>query len=288
MAKLPDSQVEGITGFSSNSMAYRYVISLKSDQVNIWLEDRSSKKQWQTGLLNKEDYVTAANAFVDASASDYVSCFKQCLDSPFGKDEDVERKLVPQNGRKMKLEMSLKIRLLRSVRTINYTFELKPIAVEPIDILESKLKDQQEELERLRGKISLGTTAFLYVESEAMLDSKLQWKEVAAEAFTLNEDKTSIKVLVSGIYSFGLVVNHTPTANGAPGLISLQMNNETIQSVATGSYYCRSGAYVTHQTNSSLMCVVQVKEGTDLSAICTNTSVIANTPSYFTVARIGG
>eukprot|EP00644_Phytophthora_capsici_P016781 jgi/Phyca11/21724/fgenesh1_pg.PHYCAscaffold_111_\ len=102
MANLLDSKVQGSTGFSSNSVGcYRYEISLHSGQVNIWLEDQSSKKQWETGLLNKEDYVTTANVFVDASVSDYVLS----------------------------------------------------IAVERIDILESKLKDVQEELGRLRGKI---------------------------------------------------------------------------------------------------------------------------------------
>ncbi|KAG7377178.1 hypothetical protein PHYPSEUDO_012046 [Phytophthora pseudosyringae] len=147
------NQVEGVTAFAppptTNS---RYVISLKEEKVDIWLEDRSSKKQWRTGYLNKEDYVTAANVFVDATAADYVSCFKQCLDCQF-REEDTDRKLTPLKGGKLKLELSLEIRLLRSARAISYAFELQPIAVERIDILESKLKDQQEELEKLRMKI---------------------------------------------------------------------------------------------------------------------------------------
>eukprot|EP00644_Phytophthora_capsici_P016785 jgi/Phyca11/21727/fgenesh1_pg.PHYCAscaffold_111_\ len=132
MSTLPDSKVEGITGFSSNpEKSYRYEISLKRGQVNIWVEDRSSKKQWQTGFLAKENYVTSANVFVDAAASDYVS-----------------------------------------------------------------LKDQEEKLERLSEKIGSGTTAFLYIESERVINAKLQWKETIAETFALNEDKTSIKILV--------------------------------------------------------------------------------------------
>ncbi|KAG1687851.1 hypothetical protein DVH05_004581 [Phytophthora capsici] len=190
---------KGITEFPSNSVTYRYVISLKRNQVNIWLEDRSSKKQWETGLLSKEDYVTTANVFVDAPASDYVLCFQQCLDSPIGEDEGVKRTLVLQNGGNLKIQLSLKTHLLHFTRNIDYTFELKPIAVERIDILESKLKDVQEELGRLRGKIGSGTTVLFYVESEAYLGSKLQWKEVPGTNFTLSEDKTSIKILRSGV-----------------------------------------------------------------------------------------
>ncbi|KAG1687856.1 hypothetical protein DVH05_004586 [Phytophthora capsici] len=270
MPTLPDYQVEGITRFLMNSeVSFRYVISLKSGQVNIWLENRYTKKQWQTGLLNKENYVTTANAFVDASAADYVS------------DEDVERTLMPQLGGEMKLDFSLKIRLLRSSRTIHYTFMLKPIAVERIDILESKLKDVQEELERQRGGYCKeGMAAFLFVECDEWMDSKLMWKEVTAKAFAINEDKTSIKILVPGVYSIGLVVNHVPMTR--EGLISLQVNEKTIQSAATGQ--CYSKKYC--KQCSSLMSVVQVEEVADLSVLCTSSSATPNLPSYLTVARI--
>ncbi|KAG1687858.1 hypothetical protein DVH05_004588 [Phytophthora capsici] len=287
MSTLPDYKVEGITGFSSNPEdSYRYEISLKSGQVNIWLEDRSSKKQWQTGFLAKENYVTSANVFVDAAAVDYVSCFEQCLNSPIG--EDVGRKLTPRSGGKLKLELSLKIRLLRSARSINYVFELKPIEVEPIDILASKLKDQEEKLERLSRKIGSGTTAFLYIESEGVIGSKLQWKEMIAETFALNEDKTSIKILVPGNYAFGLVVNHTPIATGSRAEISLHMNDKKIQSAATGSSHCSYGGYTSCTTSSPLICIISVENGASFSVVCTNTCVVSNTPSYLTVARIGG
>ncbi|KAG2782712.1 hypothetical protein PC116_g26149 [Phytophthora cactorum] len=40
-------------------------LSLKNES---WQESRASKKQWQFGFLSKDEYVTIANAFVDASA----------------------------------------------------------------------------------------------------------------------------------------------------------------------------------------------------------------------------
>ncbi|ETK94065.1 hypothetical protein L915_02831 [Phytophthora nicotianae] len=47
MESQPDMQVEELTAFTSSPHeSYRYVISLKGEKVNIWLENRSSKKQW--------------------------------------------------------------------------------------------------------------------------------------------------------------------------------------------------------------------------------------------------
>ncbi|KAG6950295.1 hypothetical protein JG688_00014231 [Phytophthora aleatoria] len=94
----------------------------------------------------KEEYVTAANAFVDASAADYVSCFQHCLDCSPDETQESQRKLISFKGDSLQLEMDIKIRLLQSVRKVSYVFKLNPVAVELFDIFESKLKDQQVEL----------------------------------------------------------------------------------------------------------------------------------------------
>ncbi|KAG3134003.1 hypothetical protein PI126_g18901 [Phytophthora idaei] len=213
MASEISPEVDGVTTFAlSPSGSFRYRISLKNEQVNLWLEDRTSKKQWQSGLLTKEDYVAAANIFVDASAADYVSCFQQCWT----------------------LEMSIKLRLLRSVREVKYVFKLEPVAVDKIDILESKLKDQQEELEKLRG---LGERSFLHAESVTWTSSKLQWKPIDSKNFVLASEKTSITVRVPGLYTIAVLVNHGTLQNNAVGAISLEKNGAVILSAATGAVY---------------------------------------------------
>ncbi|EGZ08132.1 hypothetical protein PHYSODRAFT_526645, partial [Phytophthora sojae] len=114
-------EVEGVTMFGSRpDDSFRYQISLQDEKVNIWLEDRSSKKQWQSGFLKKEDYVTAANVFVDATAADYVSCFQQSLDCSMDKTEESQRKLSTLKGGKLQLDMSIKLRLLQSARDVKY------------------------------------------------------------------------------------------------------------------------------------------------------------------------
>lgn len=140
----------------------------------------------------------------------------------------------------LQLELSLKIRLLRSVRVICYAFEFQPVAVSRIDILESKLRDQQVELEKLRNGCDTGKNLFLYVESETWISSELQWKEVSSENFSLDAAKTAITILVPGLYAFGVVVNHIPTSGGCTGLISLRKNGIEIQSAATGTVYDRN------------------------------------------------
>ncbi|KAE8961101.1 hypothetical protein PR003_g31224, partial [Phytophthora rubi] len=265
-----DFEVAGVTTFGSRpGDSFRYQLSLQDEKLNIWLEDRSNKKQWQSGLLSKAEYVTAANIFVDASAGDYVSCFQQSLDCSEDKTDESQRKLVPLRGGKLRLEMSIKLRLLQSARDVSYVFTLEPIAVERINILESKLKDQQEELEKLRAHRDNATRIFLYAESETWVSSTLQWKPVSSEFFALTADKTSITVLHPGLYAVGVLVNHLPT-QASHGSISLQKNGVQLQRAATGaSYYddrynasdCYDDRYnasdcnTSHPTSSSLMCI---------------------------------
>ncbi|KAG7395656.1 hypothetical protein PHYBOEH_003375 [Phytophthora boehmeriae] len=292
MLKSVDVEVEGVTAFAPPpASTYRYVIALKSEKVNIWLEDRCSKKQWQSGYLSKEDYVTTANVFVDASVSDYVSCFKQCLDCSLEDVNEAQRKLTPLRGGKLQLDLSLKIRLLQSARDIGYTFVLEPVAVERIDILESKLKDQQEELEKLRGRLGDTQRAYLYAESVSWASSMLMWNPLDSSNFSLSADTTSISVLLPGVYAFGLLVNHQPIESASGGSIVLQKNNAQIQQALTGATtyndsYCGQ-KYCSHRSSASLMCIVQVEKHDEISVLFTGTQIISSTPSYFTAVKIG-
>lgn len=39
--------LDGVTTFASHSIAvFRFALTLNEDKINVWLEDRSSKKQW--------------------------------------------------------------------------------------------------------------------------------------------------------------------------------------------------------------------------------------------------
>jgi hypothetical protein len=163
--------------------------------------------------------------------------------------------------------------------------------VERVDILESKLKDQQEELDRLRAKVDTGANVFVFVESDAWVSSMLQWNEVTSENFMLSEDKTSIVVLEGGLFAIGVVVNHFPEDDCATGSIDLQKDGGEIQSVATGSTCCQSrkvgSAIGSHRTSSSLMAIVQVEKDAQLSVKRVGTSALVYVKSYLTAVRIG-
>ncbi|GMF48128.1 unnamed protein product [Phytophthora fragariaefolia] len=240
--------------------------------------------------MAKEDYVTAANIFVDATAKDYVSLFQQALDCTLDKTEESQRKLVAITSGKLQLEMNIKLRLLQSTRNVNYAFQLEPISVARIDILESNLKDQQEELERLRGDGGNTGTIYLYAESEVWASSALQWKPVNSDHFVLSKDKTSISVLRPGVYAFGVLVNHLPDEVHTGGSISLRKSNKLLQCAGTGSacYQSNYGSkYCSHATSTSLMCIAQVETNELISVVCTGTSPRVGAVSYLTVVRIG-
>ncbi|KAG3080516.1 hypothetical protein PI124_g18298 [Phytophthora idaei] len=92
----PGGGVDGVRIAPNSEIPLRYFAEgCESEHL---LEERSRKKQWQTGYLNKKNYATAANIFVDASAAEYVW---QCLDCPLEGEEDAERKLTLQKGGKL-------------------------------------------------------------------------------------------------------------------------------------------------------------------------------------------
>ncbi|ETM53737.1 hypothetical protein L914_02809 [Phytophthora nicotianae] len=293
MATGIDFEVEGTTTFGSlPDESFRYLLSLKSEKINLWLENRTSKKQWQSGFLSKEEYVTTANAFVDASAADYISCFKQCLDCSVDETQESQRKLVSLKGDTFQLEMNIKIRLLRSFRNVSYVFKLEPVAVELIDILASKLKDQQEELEKLRSRVDETERVVLYAESTTWTDAMLRWEPLNSGNFVLSADSTSIIIVIPGLYAISVLVSHVPVENSTAGAISLQKNGIVIQRAAAGSvvHYCRynnSQQYASHRTSTSLMSMVQVKADESIEVLCSGTSYITDTASYLTVIRIG-
>ncbi|KAF4128363.1 hypothetical protein GN958_ATG22441, partial [Phytophthora infestans] len=153
-----DICVDGITAFASQPMvSYRYVIELKNSTISISMEDRSSKKRWSEssvglfkGNMVKSDYVLPDNAIPDTSAADYFEYFRDALEGPTDVS-DVRRNLYLFRGGVVRLELAVTIRNLYSTKTTKYVFHLEPVPEERIYILESKVRDLQDEVEKLRG-----------------------------------------------------------------------------------------------------------------------------------------
>ncbi|ETM00534.1 hypothetical protein L917_02745 [Phytophthora nicotianae] len=223
---------------------------------------------------------------------DYASYFRQCLDCLSDRSQESHRKLESRVNSGLRLELSFNLRLLESVRNANYVFELKPVAVERIDLLESRLRDQEEEMEQLRGQVDLSDRAFLYAESAVWTASTLQWKPLASDKFILAADSTSITFRIPGLYAIAVLVNHWPNQNNTSGTISLIKNDVKIQRAVTGSTNLYDSGYgknlsAGHRTSTSLMCVVQAKEDDRIAVSCTKTTYVDDTASYLTAARMG-
>ncbi|CAH0521518.1 unnamed protein product [Peronospora belbahrii] len=257
MESLQDIVVEGVTAFvEPPAKNYRYVIELKSSKMSIWIEDRTSKKQWFKGGMVKTDYVSSANAIADASERDYVKCFQDMLDCKLDDSNDVHRKLFPIQGGGVRLELGVAVRVLRATRLVTYTFDLDPVSVERLDILESKLRDQQEEVEKLRGEVQdCGAPLFVKLTASKKSGSSIVWDAIESDLLISTGLDGKIKMLRGGVYSIAVVVNAVP--NDYNYKVELLKNAASMQAANTGysqGYGCSTTLYtIEHlQTNDEL------------------------------------
>ncbi|KAE8995505.1 hypothetical protein PR001_g19098 [Phytophthora rubi] len=274
-----DIMVEGVTAFApSPAASYRYVIELKGSKMSIRMEDRTSKKQWYKCDMAKTDYVSTANAIPDATVADYVKCFQDTLNSDLG-DSDAQRKLYTLNGGSRRLELAVKIRVLRSTWMAKYTFDLDPVSVERIDILESKLHDQQDEVEKLRSDLLNGPSP-QHVQLEASTKDaqlRLLWKSIDSVGFVVNGSDGVVKVCDSGLYTMSAIINSAP--GSFQHKAQLLVNGKSVQSV-----YCNCSYTGGNQKTTSLSFTTALSEGDEVAVQCD--SNLFDT-SYLSIVRVG-
>uniref|UniRef100_A0AAV1TBT0 GOLD domain-containing protein n=1 Tax=Peronospora matthiolae TaxID=2874970 RepID=A0AAV1TBT0_9STRA len=231
MVSSHDTEVDGITAFSTSpATSYRYILRLKDDKLSIWMEDRTCKKQWSKSGMIKEDYVTSANAIADASAIDYLKLFQDALDGEPDESGDAHCTLEMLSGDACQLVVSVKFRILRSVRVVKYTFVLEPVSVERIDVLKSKMRDQQEELKRVQQKCA----THIHLEALTKNDktNKLQWSDPDSYNFALDHETGEILIHRPGVYSVTIVVK-----TGTNQTVYFWKNVEDIFSVKLSSIF---------------------------------------------------
>ncbi|KAI9920202.1 hypothetical protein PsorP6_015963 [Peronosclerospora sorghi] len=159
------------------------------------MEDQSSKMQWYKGKMVKRDYVTSGNIISDAAAADYVRSFQEALNSELDEYGDVQRTLTMLKGGALQLDFEIKIHVLRSARVAKYTFVLDPVSVERFDVLESKMRDQKEELEQLRKKLDVRHAHIeLVASTKATSSSNLLWRAVESDSFFVNNETGEVSI----------------------------------------------------------------------------------------------
>ncbi|KAG1704928.1 hypothetical protein DVH05_004955 [Phytophthora capsici] len=238
------------------------MLQLKDNKLSIWMEDKCSKKQWRKNDMVMGDYVTSANMVIGASALNYL---QEALDCKLDKHDDVQR--IGQESledRTLCLSFLFKFQFLSSRKEAKFTFTLDPVELERIDVLESKLRDQQEELKRLRAR----DVEFARFEASTKDTNtqKLLWSTV--ESKFCHVVRGEIKFYQSGVYSVGAVVNSIPQNDGN---VALLKNTECIQKAACSN-------------STTLSSVLQLERGDTVSVQCDGD--VGNT-CYLTIAQLG-
>ncbi|GMF17526.1 unnamed protein product [Phytophthora lilii] len=151
-----------------------------------------------------------------ASLSDYLTCFQKALACALGASNDSNRQLRTLSGDVLEVALTLKIRVLSSAWESKYLFQLDPVSVGRIKLLETQLRQQQLESKRIDElELKVRTLENTYTKKPLFEElttsfrhgatSRLNWSRESSALITSNYDGT-LKVTRSGMYLVGAVV----------------------------------------------------------------------------------
>ncbi|CAK4750274.1 unnamed protein product [Aphanomyces euteiches] len=194
-ASLSLSRVE----FPSHNDSFRVEVALikKDVPMRIWIESKESKAQWECVVKDFKEHL--GKGVTHHLPSNVILTSLQ--DGLSSMDHDVEEEMEvdgcdvdlteSQDGH---LNLELNLKAFRSLE-VKYDFDMKPMKIEKVDILEAKIRDLEED------KIP----AFLFVSlTEAVnQDEDIVWDEESSsneDFFELLEDMTEVTISQPGFY----------------------------------------------------------------------------------------
>jgi hypothetical protein len=200
----------------------------------------------------------------------------------------------------------MKVQVLTRTRVATYSFDMEPISVERIDVLESRMRDLQEEVKALRVEAT-GITAMVELqESVKKLQSELSFRQVEIsdlQSKIKDIESTPLTIQAESNGQAGNAVRWVATGNYSNGSDGIIRNLEpgTYQVIAVVNYASGNGQtlqlmrggqsvqlvhcpYVNGNSSSVLSRTMSVGEGDELSVVCTTNRVAT---SYLTVMRLG-
>lgn len=176
--------------------------------------------------------------------------------------EESQRNLQYIKTGHLSLEFVLKLKVFASVWTPKYVFQLKPIPLEKVDILESKLRDQEEELAKLRAEQSHVPIKPVYVHvtstNAAYHNEAIMWSPTDCDSFKI-DSKGNVEFTVAGVYMIHVVLRHRNSSNGEA--FCLMKGNCSV-----GSCYDTSSSSNKFMS-SPLMVMLDLKANEKLSAV---------------------
>ncbi|KAF1789792.1 hypothetical protein GQ600_24329 [Phytophthora cactorum] len=113
--------------------------------------------------------------------------------------EKIRRKLVELEGKTLGLELTLQIRALSFAWNAKCIFELIPISLDRVDIVEAKLRDVEEELARTKKRLAdQNAKGVMYLAASSEIvdvvsdKEEIIWKDLISGHFELNSEQNGI------------------------------------------------------------------------------------------------
>ncbi|KAF1314242.1 hypothetical protein FI667_g16466, partial [Globisporangium splendens] len=254
---------------------------MNGDLVRFWLEDRQSKQQWESDELDQKELALFNNIIVAGSTEEYLSMFKQCLkEASSDAPKECECTLVAGRDNSFILLFTLRLTVYNTTWHPKYRFILKPIPIEPIKIVEAKLRDSEEEVARLRymlqdanGRLSHAKPFFLECDASTTTttttekNAHLHWKSIcesspgSKDTFEVASDG-KICIERPGAYWVNLTVFHEPQPTNDV-LFALQQSSEKSMHRSN----CKDFPVPNYGACSNQLCLLSVVRGQELGVV---------------------
>ncbi|KAH9159837.1 hypothetical protein LEN26_002149 [Aphanomyces euteiches] len=252
-----ESRVESLdVKFPTVKDSFRAQISVSDDDLStarIWLESKQSKGQWECIVKVIKEHLPKGATYVlpNSVVISSLQCGLSLLDHGKKKKVDVVGCNVSlKEARKGHMEMGLTLTAFGSLEAC-YLFDLVPLSVEKVDILEAKIRDLEEALQR---KPAACTPPYLALTSTKSVsaNSLVVWDTndaTNARYFGLNKAKNAITIRQAGLYYIQMIAQMQNWSNGRETFHLMVDNVRTCQSnvAHNGTYYsgCISHVLVT-------------------------------------------
>lgn len=169
------------------------------------------------------------------------------------------------------LELTLTLKLT-PIWSPEFIFFLRPVKLEPLDVVAATLRDAQDEITLLRNELAHLKSSrssgpiYLTVSSKTACGNQqiIQWDDVAhqkfsVENFSISSDFRTITIMRSGAYQVNVRIGQTNNANTQ--FLSLLVDG----TVVAGSVASDSG---NHQETVQLSEILVLDEGSELTVKC--------------------
>ncbi|KAG3110712.1 hypothetical protein PI124_g9642 [Phytophthora idaei] len=128
---------------SQHGTVFRFSVT----SAKIWLEQQTTKQQWQCTVSSVNDFALKGAGIPHAIVMDYLAM--SLTRSNSSRDADYEVDLLPMSEGRMRLDFLLKFSIADVMWKPEYQFVLQPIEVTETQMLLAKLQDANDNLDRL-------------------------------------------------------------------------------------------------------------------------------------------